>query len=394
MFLSIVIPIWNDEKYLNECMDSCLDQNLSKDEYEIICVDDGSTDRTPDILREYAEKYPNIRVIAKEHTGGGGRNVGLDAARADFVWFVDHDDLVAPGAADRLKKTAEQHPDRSRISFPYYMFYDEFNEAEKALFSSNELHANDGGGLTDQVVWSAIYSRSFLIAHEIRPLSTRIQEAQNFWQLEPFRTWAVDTIFVEECLDKGINTLALDGPPLYYYRRNDNSESLAASPEMMEKRALLRRNLVLVWGFLIDQLEQKCVSERKDLGLAKPETVEKLIYRFRRCSIYMNNLPFRQWATVVRLFSKKKLFLKRKPAEYRITFRSYRKKLWGKEKYVPHILAGYYTYTKAGAMWYRLLSWPMRRKERNPRVAARRLKERKEKMLAIGTGSDGTESHA
>ena len=89
MFLSIVIPIWNDEKYLNECLDSCLNQELPRDEYEIICVDDGSTDRTPEILQDYADKYSNIRVITKQHGSqfGSGRMIGMAAAKGDYLWF-------------------------------------------------------------------------------------------------------------------------------------------------------------------------------------------------------------------------------------------------------------------------------------------------------------------
>ena len=84
MFLSIIIPIWNDEKYLEECLDSCLEQDISKDDYEIICVDDGSTDRTPEILRDYAARYTNIHVITKQHgyAYGYGRNIGYEKAEA------------------------------------------------------------------------------------------------------------------------------------------------------------------------------------------------------------------------------------------------------------------------------------------------------------------------
>ena len=121
MFLSIVIPIYNDEKFLNECLDSCLDQELSKDDYEIICVDDGSTDRTPEILNDYAARYPNIRLIFKQHGHeyGYGRNIGLEAAVGEFIWFVDHDDIVAHNALDELKQITENNPDYDRYAFPY-----------------------------------------------------------------------------------------------------------------------------------------------------------------------------------------------------------------------------------------------------------------------------------
>ena len=138
MFLSIVIPIWNDEAYLEECLDSCLDQALSKDEYEIVCVDDGSTDRTPEILRDYAARYPNVRIITKPHGTqyGYGRDIGLDAARGEYIWFVDHDDLVAPGAVDDLFEAARTHPDYERIMFPYYQFYHALTEEEKSLLET------------------------------------------------------------------------------------------------------------------------------------------------------------------------------------------------------------------------------------------------------------------
>lgn len=389
MLFSIIIPIWNDEKYLNECLDSCLNQQLSLSEYEIICVDDGSTDRTPEILRTYSEKYPNVRVITKPHgiKYGSGRMIGLSAADGEYVWFVDHDDLVGPGALDELKHTIEQNPGCGRILFPCYMFYDELNDAEKALFAANQLRSNDGGSLKDEVVWSAVYSHSFLLEHGIQPLSSRIQTAQDFWQLDSFPVWAADTIFVEECLDKGIQTFELEERPLYFYRRHDDSQSLDASPEVVQRRALLRRNFVLIWGYLIDQLERQCQAERQTLGRAKPETVEKLIDRLRKCSSYMGFLPFKEWRFVIRKFSEKGLFLKRKPAEYQLSFRAYRSGLRWKEKLLPHLVMYYFTYTKIGAILYRLLAWPLRAKRKNKYFAEHKLQKEKERLVTVGTES-------
>lgn len=110
VFLSIIIPVYNVEKYLRECLDSCLEQNVTSEEYEIICVDDGSPDNCGKILDEYALQYSNIRVIHKENGGlSSARNAGLDVAIGKYVWFVDSDDFIGRNILadlfDILKKT-------------------------------------------------------------------------------------------------------------------------------------------------------------------------------------------------------------------------------------------------------------------------------------------------
>ena len=80
MFLSIIIPIYNDEKFLSECLDSCLDQNYPKDDYEIICVDDGSTDRTQEMLKEYENTHSNLHAFLCSH-GTLGRTTGIRYAK-------------------------------------------------------------------------------------------------------------------------------------------------------------------------------------------------------------------------------------------------------------------------------------------------------------------------
>ena len=93
--VSIIIPCYNSEKYISDCLDSCLDQDLEKDEYEIICVNDGSTDNTEFILKDYAEKHSNIKYFSQENKGiSASRNVGLQYAGGEYVWFIDHDDFI------------------------------------------------------------------------------------------------------------------------------------------------------------------------------------------------------------------------------------------------------------------------------------------------------------
>lgn len=105
MLISIIIPVYNVERYLSQCLDSVLNQSYDGD-YEVICVDDGSTDGSPAILEEYAGKSDKIKIIRQENRGlGGARNMGLRAARGRYVWFVDSDDWIEQEALATLAKS-------------------------------------------------------------------------------------------------------------------------------------------------------------------------------------------------------------------------------------------------------------------------------------------------
>lgn len=94
--ITLIVPVYNVEKYLVRCLDSCLHQDLDEDEYEIIAVNDGSCDGSLKILKEYANRHRNIVLIDKPNGGlSSARNAGLERARGKFIWFVDSDDWIA-----------------------------------------------------------------------------------------------------------------------------------------------------------------------------------------------------------------------------------------------------------------------------------------------------------
>lgn len=95
MKISFIVPVYNTAGYLGKCLDSLLSQDLLPEEYEIIVVDDGSTDRSPDIIREYEKQHQNITVLTQPNSGqSAARNRGLDIAKGEYIWFVDSDDYI------------------------------------------------------------------------------------------------------------------------------------------------------------------------------------------------------------------------------------------------------------------------------------------------------------
>lgn len=108
MRLSIVIPVYNVEKYLRNCLDSVLDQDLQPIDYEIIIVNDGSTDGSLQIAQDYAKLNPHIKVIDKKNGGvASARNCGMDAAIGKFIYFIDSDDYLESNCLKKLVDTCE-----------------------------------------------------------------------------------------------------------------------------------------------------------------------------------------------------------------------------------------------------------------------------------------------
>ena len=106
--MSVIVPLYNVEKYLRQCLDSILAQTYQN--LEIILVDDGSTDSSAEICRGYCEKDERFRLFRKENSGASGaRNYGLDHARGEYIYFLDSDDEILPSAIDKLVNCAVEN---------------------------------------------------------------------------------------------------------------------------------------------------------------------------------------------------------------------------------------------------------------------------------------------
>ncbi|WP_283138747.1 glycosyltransferase family 2 protein [Rhizohabitans arisaemae] len=109
--VSVIVAVYNVEDFLGECLDSVLGQSIGRGNLELIAVNDGSTDGSAAILDDYATKNPEVTVIHQPNSGGPGapRNVALDRARGDYVFFLDSDDYLGSEALERMVAMAERN---------------------------------------------------------------------------------------------------------------------------------------------------------------------------------------------------------------------------------------------------------------------------------------------
>ncbi len=105
--ISVIVPVYNVQNYLRQCLDSIIGQSFSN--FEMICINDGSTDDSPQILEQYAALDSRIRIISQPNRGlSAARNAGLAQATAEYIFFIDSDDYIEPDTLEKLFDTARR----------------------------------------------------------------------------------------------------------------------------------------------------------------------------------------------------------------------------------------------------------------------------------------------
>lgn len=218
--VSVVVPVYNIERYLPACLDSLLAQTLRS--IEIICVNDGSTDASPAILNRYAKRDGRLRVIDGPNGGyGHAVNRGIEAARGEYVGIVESDDLIDRHMFEDLLAAATL-PDGTRadvVKSSYWNYYDLDDGTEPYIEPSNlmnkmpaepcvfNVHDNCEVLFHHPSIWSAIYRRDFLDEKGIRMIEP------------PGAGWADNPWFFETlCQARQISWI----PGAYYYYRQTN----------------------------------------------------------------------------------------------------------------------------------------------------------------------------
>lgn len=176
--LSFIVPFYNVEQHIEQCIRSLYNQDIPQSEYEVICVDDCSPDGSRAIVERLQKEYPTLRlVINKENRKlGGARNAGLDEAQGEYIWFVDSDDYIAPNCLKRIITEMDDNNlevlhfescnfDAERIYEPQNP-YDDDNIFDGITFALDQTRGSWSSRCA--VAWKRVQRKDFFEEHNLR----------------------------------------------------------------------------------------------------------------------------------------------------------------------------------------------------------------------------------
>jgi len=211
MLITIIIPIYNSEKYLEECLNSIINQNYK--ELEIILINDGSTDKSKNIAESFVLRDNRVRLLNKENGGqASARNLGLDNATGDYIAFVDSDDTISFDVFSTNIVFFEKDQSLDVIQFP--VFYNYGSPSEK-LRQQNASLISDKDELLDK--WIVKNKISWLVCDKLFK--------KNIFDELRFPTGMIyeDNFLIIEALMKINKIYISDSGVYYYYLRNDST---------------------------------------------------------------------------------------------------------------------------------------------------------------------------
>lgn len=260
--ISIIVPVYNTETYLEQCLTSCVNQTLK--DIEIICVNDGSTDNSLNIINAYANKDNRVIIVNQDNQGlSMARNNGLDIASGEYILFLDADDWLDLNACYLAYNQAHKN-DNDVLIFNYYNYLEGKDKYFASKLNINKLigisninlkKINNINHIQAAYVWNKIYKRKWLIKNDIKFIKME-------WEDLPF---SIKIVIHSE-------SASVIKDNLYYYRYRDNS---------------LTRRVSCLGAVKSKDLSLCYVLKTADLNLLKVY----LNYYFEAILFWYDNLP-------------------------------------------------------------------------------------------------------
>ncbi len=307
MKLSVIVPVYNAERFLPRCLDSLLRQGMKNGDWEIICVNDGSPDNSFVILAEYEKKYPDIfKIITQENQGlGGARNTATRLAQGEYVTYLDSDDYIIDNAYSYfLEHFCQDKPDvlcygNLRIFTDGQALQDPQAQPDgEILFEGDGVDAYNRWPLP--YVWSKLYRRAYLEEYHIESEIVICQDdifnfevfryhprtrivSSNVYRYEQGNIFSIQKIVNKEIVLVQLNDLIYNIGLMRKYIDADNKELLPAarrnidnflnvyyrkitkSDRLTKDEWMRNRNLTKCYSFSTERRREKCDTITKTL---------------------------------------------------------------------------------------------------------------------------------
>lgn len=231
MFLSVIIPVYNVEKYLKKCLDSIVNQSFK--DLEVLLINDESTDDSGKLCDAYAAKHNNIQVIHQKNQGlSGARNTGILNAKGKYIWFIDSDDWIDENALEIIHTNLVNN-DLEILSFSHINYFEEENKFSE-IYNQQIIDTTDGNSFINKIDFffpsacTLVYKKQFIVDNSLK------------FKLGIFHE---DDYFNLSCFGKVKKVMKIKNG-LYFYRRRSNSITTSQTKENIAKRMYSYQQLV------------------------------------------------------------------------------------------------------------------------------------------------------
>lgn len=295
MLLSIVIPVYNVEPYVQKCLESCIYQEVPKSDYEIIVVNDGTKDNSMSIVHKIAKEYENIRIESQENQGLSiARNNGLAYAKGDYVWFVDSDDWIEKGCLKRILPMLRNDVDLLQMQYRYV--YDDVLKNRDILLSTFDGYKSGrevirDGGLPAPAQFT-IYRKHFLEENKLYFMPGIYHEDSEF---KPRATYLANKIAI-------INLVCYN-----YYQRTTGSitssfveknavDLIKVMNSLYEFSRTFTKEDIIAFNNIISLNMNSLLLGYRNLSVSEKKRVKKLLCEKRnlfRCMMRSSKLKYK-----------------------------------------------------------------------------------------------------
>lgn len=262
--LTIVIPAYNAEKYISRCLESIVKSGIDENSYEIIAIDDSSTDKTLEILNEASADMPQLKVYHRHKAGpGGARNLGLNYAKGRYIMFVDIDDHLNSKNFAHFVNVLLPMYEQDIVGFDYLKVNqkgEEFLVTKKVLPYCREMSGAEYMNMQapQSVLWGYVYRRKFLLENGLKFIEKNIHDNEYF-------------LIRAFCLAEKITFI----PTQIYYYHFDVPGSLTNKPDETHQELYVTQLMTVIselqkFGFMLgDPLSEEGLNRKLDLLSAR-----------------------------------------------------------------------------------------------------------------------------